>query len=114
MSVVRADNSNLDTINGQEPNASLEYTHPPNADWMVVHLIPAGETWPTSLVLTHSISLDGATFSNFPSGAVTYSGAGVQEIMNVTGVAKSRIRVTTLAGAAGTVRVVVTAGKDNP
>lgn len=48
--------------------------------------------------VTLQCSQDGATFYNFPSGAITYTATGVQASVNVEGLVWVRYQVTTTSG----------------
>jgi len=54
--------------------------------------------------ITLQISLDGNTFYDFPSGAVTYTSAGLKPALNVEGIRFVRLQFTTTSG---TVEVLV-------
>lgn len=48
--------------------------------------------------ITLQCSQDGCTFHNFPSGAITYTAAGVQAAVNVEGLAFVRYQITATSG----------------
>ncbi len=48
--------------------------------------------------LSLQCSLDGATWYDFPSGAITYTTAGVKPAVNVEGLVFVRVQVTTTSG----------------
>lgn len=98
----------LRLANGED---TLQYDLPAGTDWIVVQLT-ATESWTASAVVTLEISIDGAAFAGFPSGAVTYDALGVQEICTVTGVTRVRLRVSTPQAGTCVVTPVVRAGRD--
>lgn len=48
--------------------------------------------------VTLQCSLDGCSWYNFPSGAITYTASGVQAAVNVEGLVFVRYQVTTTSG----------------
>lgn len=71
-------------------------------DGLVIQVYDGGDglsSWPTSLVLTVSASLDDNHYANFPSGAITYTAFGVQASITVTGLSFVRVAVSTVSSA---------------
>lgn len=98
-------------IDLDDSTASIVFAIPEGVDWIVAQLT-AQAAWTASAIVTLEISLDGQNWSNFPSGAVTYTASGVAAILTVTGIRFIRYRVSTSQVGDATVYVTVNGGRD--
>ena len=69
---------------------------------MVLQL-DSNHAWPSNAVLTVDYSLNGHSWSDLPSGTLTYNSLGIKDLVRVTGVAYMRLRITEVDGSDGEV-----------
>lgn len=94
-----------------ETNSAMTYTIPDGTNWIVIQFEAVGSgSWTVGAVVTvEAANHPDAPFTNFASGALTYSSVGMKSIFGVTGLKKLRIRVSTPAAGTDQINAWVSA-----
>lgn len=98
---------NTDALALSTLNSSVRFEIPEGINRVTYQVVLESSSWPATAVVTVRSSIDGQKYDDFPSGAVTFSSAGLKNTLSVGGLRFLEFVVTAPAGAAtDTARII--------